>query len=313
MKLQTTIDIPKSALQIEHTDKVMLLGSCFADEVGEKFVRGGFEAMVNPFGTLYNPASIAAILLRCISQDECTEVFEDKDGVWHSWMHHSKFSAHSKEELQARINSTTQAAGDFLRSADVLIITFGTAIIYRLVENGMLVANCHKQPDALFTRQRLSSYDIVDQWQMLLTLLESINPKLRIIFTVSPIRHKRDGYHINQISKGILLQAVDELMAPQPPKGACWRLDSNSIPNSTYPDGRPLGGSGASYFPSYEIMLDELRDYRFYADDMIHPSPLAVQYIWERFQDTFFSNQTKDSVLKAGKEYARSLHRTLIN
>lgn len=281
MKLSTTIDIPKSALQIQHTDRIMLLGSCFADEVGAQFVRGGFDALVNPFGTLYNPSSIAAILQRCITPAESTEIFEDNDGIWHSWLHHSKFSAHSRAELQEKINAATQTASQYLRTADVLIITFGTAIIYRLQSDGMLVANCHKQPDSLFTRHRLSPSDITDQWQPLLLALHDINPHLHIIFTVSPIRHKRDGYHINQISKGILLQAVDELV-------------------------------GASYFPSYEILLDELRDYRFYADDMIHPSPLAVQYIWQRFQDTYFSPQTIDAVLKANKEYARSQHRPIV-
>lgn len=296
MNFQTKIEIPKPTWHIAHTDRILLLGSCFADEVGQQFVRGGFDALVNPFGTLYNPASIAAMLLRSISLNECKEVFEDKDGVWHSWMHHSKFSAHSKEELLSRINDTTQLASDFLHSADVLIITFGTAIIYRLQENGMLVANCHKQPDSLFTRQRLSAYDIEDQWQMLISLIQSINPKLRIIFTVSPIRHKRDGYHINNISKGILLQAVDSLCTP-----------SASSNDTSY-----IVNGKCTYFPSYEIMLDELRDYRFYSDDMIHPSPLAVRYIWERFQDTYFSAQTRDAVLKANKEFARSQHRELI-
>lgn len=300
MKLQTTVDIPKSTWQIEHTDKVMLIGSCFADEVGERFVRGGFDAMVNPFGTLYNPASIAAILLRSISLNECTEIFEDKDGIWHSWMHHSKFSAHSKEELQMNINSITEAASNFLHEADVLIITFGTSIIYRLKETGMLVANCHKQLDSLFTRERLSAYDIVDQWNMLLQLLHSINPKLRIIFTVSPIRHKRDGYHMNQISKGILLQAIDEFSTPSPEGGVASGLSSLEEKQI------------CTYFPSYEIMLDELRDYRFYADDMIHPSPLAVSYIWERFQDTFFSNVTKDKVAKSNKEWSRGAHREIV-
>ena len=144
----------------------------------------------------------------------------------------------------------------------------------------MLVANCHKQPDSLFVRERLTAYDIVDQWQMLLQLLESVNPKLKVLFTVSPIRHKRDGYHVNQISKGILLQAVDEM--------------------------------GVEYFPAYEIMMDELRDYRFYADDMIHPSVQAVEYIWQRFQDTYFDNKTKDAVAKATKEWARRQHRTIV-
>lgn len=286
MKLQTIVDIQKSSWLIGHESRVMLLGSCFADEVGNRFVRGGFDVMVNPFGTLYNPASIAAMLLRCISLKECAEVFEDKDGVWHSWMHHSRFSAHSKEELLGNINSATEAASNFLHNADVLIVTFGTSIIYRLKESGMLVANCHKQADSCFVRERLSSYDIVDQWQMVIQLLKSINPKLRIIFTVSPIRHKRDGYHVNNISKGILLQAVDALTAQ--------------------------GGEGVAYFPSYEIMLDELRDYRFYAEDMIHPSALATDYIWERFQDTYFSSITRDAVLKCNKEFARNQHRQIV-
>ena len=144
----------------------------------------------------------------------------------------------------------------------------------------MLVANCHKMPDAMFVRERMTAYDIADQWLMLLQLLESVNPRLKVIFTVSPIRHKRDGMHINQISKGILLQALDEM--------------------------------AVEYFPAYEIMLDELRDYRFYADDMIHPSELAVEYIWQRFQDTYFDNKTKDAVAKATKEWQRHQHRTII-
>ena len=303
----TRIDIPESGWKMKAGAKVMLVGSCFADEIGEKMVRGGFDAMVNPFGTLYNPASIAVNLLRSISEKEVempntsqsttswspdrlrrnrpadhdVVVFQATDGVWHSWMHHSSFSSVDGEAMIAKINETTHRVANFLREADVLMVTLGTAIIYRLKETGMLVANCHKQPDSLFVRERLIAYDIVDQWQMLLQLLESVNPKLKVIFTVSPIRHKRDGYHVNQISKGILLQAVDEM--------------------------------GVEYFPSYEIMMDELRDYRFYADDMIHPSEKAVEYIWQRFQDTYFDNKTKDAVTKATKEWARQQHRTIIN
>lgn len=291
MQLTTKIEIKKGNFQIQYSDKVMLLGSCFADEVGAKFAEGGMEVLVNPFGTLYNPASIAAMLLRCISENGLTDsqIFEDKDGVWHSWMHHSRFSASSMEELIRRADEATMKSSEFLRNADVLIITLGTAIIYRLKESGMLVANCHKQLDSLFVRERLSAYDIVDQWQMLLQILQSVNPKLKVIFTVSPIRHKRDGYHINNISKGILLDSVDQMV-----------------------NGNCLNGT-CSYFPSYEIMLDELRDYRFYADDMIHPSPLAVNYIWERFQETYMDNQTKDSIAKARKAFAQGQHRFIIN
>ncbi len=321
----TRIDIPASEWKMETGAKVLLVGSCFADEVGQRFVRGGFEAMVNPFGTLYNPASIAVNLLRALSEkevelprssiipsvgasistwgtpvDRCGArrltgvghtVFEDAEGRWHSWLHHSSFSSTDVATVVERINSTTHRVADFLRGADVLIVTLGTAIIYRLKETGMLVANCHKQPDNLFVRERLNAYDIVDQWQMLLQLLESVNPNLKVIFTVSPIRHKRDGYHVNQISKGILLQAVDEIL----------KLNGQ-LPNSK-----------CGYFPSYEIMMDELRDYRFYADDMIHPSTQAVEYIWQRFQDTYFDNKTKDVVAKATKEWRQSQHRIIIN
>jgi hypothetical protein len=214
-------------------------------------------------------------------------------------MHHSSFSSSDVTTLIAKMNSTTHRVADFLREADVLVVTFGTAIIYRLKETGMLVANCHKQSDRLFVRERLSAYDIVDQWQMLLQLLESVNPKLKIIFTVSPIRHKRDGYHVNQVSKGILLQAVDDIVNGNNPDG---QIVNSKSSNSKY-----------NYFPSYEIMMDELRDYRFYADDMIHPSAKAVEYIWQRFQDTYFDNRTKDAVAKATKEWARLQHRTIVN
>ena len=250
-------------------------------------------------------------------------VFEDvKAGVWHSWMHHSSFSSADPAELVVRINRTTHEVAAFLREADVLIVTFGTAIIYRLKETGMLVANCHKQPDNLFVREWLNAYDIVDQWQMLLQLLESVNPKLKVIFTVSPIRHKRDGYHVNQISKGILLQAVDETLQtlqtlPSPSLEGGSSISANEEThgetseqgNHSLPTGRVRGGS---YFPSYEIMMDELRDYRFYADDMIHPSGVAVEYIWQRFQDTYFDNKTKDAVAKAAKEWRQSQHRQIV-
>ena len=290
----TRIDIPASEWKIAAGEKVLLVGSCFADEIGEKMVRGGFEAMVNPFGTLYNPASIAASLLRSISEKEYTAdsvelIQSESDGMWHSWMHHSSFSSLDVATLVERINGTTHCVADFLREADVLIVTMGTAIIYRLKETGMLVANCHKQLDSLFVRERLNAYDIVDQWEMLLQLLESVNPKLKVIFTVSPIRHKRDGYHVNQVSKGILLQGVDEIVNGKSSNSQCF------------------------YFPSYEIMMDELRDYRFYADDMIHPSEKAVEYIWQRFQDTYFDNKTKDAVAKATKEWARHQHRQIVN
>ena len=345
MELMTRIEIPELGWKMAAGAKVLLVGSCFADEVGQKMVRGGFEAMVNPFGTLYNPASIAASLLRSISEREVPhpprreavqsvgmqEIFRDEAGVWHSWMHHSRFSAFDPSELVARVNRTMHEVAAFLREADVLVVTFGTAIIYRLKETGMLVANCHKMPDSLFVRERMTVYDIVDQWQMLLQLLESVNPKLKVVFTVSPVRHKRDGYHVNQVSKGVLLQAIDLLCSnehlplygesqtlPSPTQQGRSSISSNELGtsqqgNHPLPVGRVREGSGGSYFPAYEIMMDELRDYRFYADDMIHPSAQAVEYIWQRFQDTYFDSRTKDAVAKATKEWTRGQHRKIID
>ena len=321
MEFMTHIAIPQSEWKIGGSAKILLVGSCFADEIGRKMERGGLNVMVNPFGTLYNPASIAASLLRSISENEYTADSPEllrglHDGLWHSWMHHSSFSSPSKETLLYAVNATMHKVADFLREADVLIVTLGTAIIYRLRDTGRLVANCHKMPDQMFVRELMSSYDIADQWQMLLQLLGSINPKLKVIFTVSPIRHKRDGYHANQISKGTLLCAV-EALSPSLRLSAKQKDEAGADKTSTDKDsstqgmGEERGSNMPNYFPSYEIMMDELRDYRFHADDMIHPSEKAVEYIWQRFQDTYFDSKTRDTVAKATKEWARRQHRPI--
>lgn len=283
MELMTHIDIPVSEWKMEAGAKVLLAGSCFADEVGKRMLRGGFEAMVNPFGTLYNPASIAENLEMCLRGEDCADevIFQGRDGLWHSWMHHSCFSSSEREVLLAAVERVRREVAAFLKEADVLIVTFGTAVIYRLKEDGMLVANCHKMPDGLFERERMSVACIVERWRLLLERMKGVNPKLKVVFTVSPIRHKRDGFHANQVSKGILLQAVDELAGEH------------------------------AYFPSYELMMDELRDYRFYADDMIHPSEKAVEYIWQRFQDVYMDGRTRDAVAKSRKEWARQQHRPM--
>lgn len=264
MNFTTSVDIPKTSLSITHQQRLMLFGSCFADSIGQKLLREKYQCLVNPFGTLYNPASIAALLLRSISEQEYTaqspEIFTANNAF--SWMHHSSFHAESAEILARQLNETMHSVAEWLRNCDVLIVTFGSSYIYRLKETGMLVANCHKQPDTLFQRVRLAAYDIADSWTTLLHLLHSVNPKLQIIFTVSPIRHKRDGLHWNQLSKAELLLAIDQL-----------QMDFTH------------------YFPSYEIQLDELRDYRFYAEDMLHPSSQAIDYVWERFVQAFMDDE----------------------
>ena len=343
MQLTTVIDIPKSRFKIKPEDRVLFLGSCFADSVGEKFVRGGFEALVNPFGTLYNPMSIAELLLRCMDEasytDTSADIFQSEDGIWHSWMHHSRFSSPVRDELISNISEAYRLVRDFLTTGNVIVITFGTSIIYRLKEDNRLVANCHKQLDTLFTRERLSVDSIVDKWKQVIDKLHSVNNNLKIIFTVSPIRHKRDGMHINNISKGILLQSVDEIIytynlstdvnksiekpvdrVDNTVKSVDSSVDNTNVFNtSTNFISKKNGVINTSvdnsipqYFPSYEIMLDELRDYRFYADDMIHPSPLAVEYIWQRFQDIYFDKQTQEYVRLKNKEWARSQHRTIV-
>ena len=343
MQLTTVIDIPKSKFKISADDKVLFLGSCFADSVGEKFMRGGFDALVNPFGTLYNPMSIAELLLRCVDEasdiDASADIFQSEDGIWHSWMHHSRFSSSNRDELISNINKAYSLVRNFLATGNVLVFTFGTSIIYRHKHDGRLVANCHKQLDTLFTRERLSVETIVDKWKQVIDKLHSVNNNLKIIFTVSPIRHKRDGMHINNISKGILLQSVDEIIntcnlstdvnkpidnpvnrVDNPIKSVDSSVDNtnainisdnvfskkNRVINTTVDNSIP------QYFPSYEIMLDELRDYRFYADDMIHPSPLAVEYIWQRFQDTYFDRNTQEHIRLKNKEWARSQHREIV-
>lgn len=266
MELTTRINIPKNQEHISHSNRLLLLGSCFADEIGTRLRRDKFDAMVNPFGTLYNPASICAHLLRSLSEREydanSPELIES-ESVWHSWMHHSTFSCDDRDELVSRMNTALHTTAERLRTTDWLLLTFGTSYVYRLKANDLLVANCHKQPDALFVRQRMAAYDIVDMFTTALQLMQAVNPKLHVVLTVSPIRHSRDGMHENQLSKAELLLATDALSK------------------------RSTLNSQLYYFPAYELLLDELRDYRFYGDDLVHPSALAADYIYERFCDTF--------------------------
>ena len=254
MKLYTSVNIAPSARQIEYGDKILLLGSCFADNIGAKFSEHYFQATINPFGTLYNPASIALSITdsRCPTPD--TRIIHH-NGLWHSMMHHGTFSGVAKEEVMARCEQSREQLQGALNEASTIVVTFGTAWVYEM--NGEVVANCHKIPANRFVRRCMTVQEIVDMWQ---PIVDSM-PTKHWIFTVSPIRHIKDGLHANQVSKAILLQAVDQL--------------------------------GKSYFPSYEIMMDELRDYRFYAEDMVHPSNVAVEYIWQRFVETYMTAETQ--------------------
>lgn len=244
-----------------------MVGSCFAENIGRKLEEHKFTVDINPFGILYNPASVAEGLRRLLCPERFTpgDLFQH-EGIYHSFAHHSRFSAPTEEECLEQINSRLYQSSDFLRKATRLVITLGTAFVYRLKSNGRIVANCHKLPEKRFDRERLSVEAIVADWKPLLLALWEQNPALKILFTVSPIRHWKDGAHENQLSKATLLLAADALQREFPERIA--------------------------YFPAYEILMDELRDYRFYADDMLHPSPLAIDYMWQRFTDHFLSADT---------------------
>jgi len=280
MKFRTEIFVPASDFKITHDWKIAMMGSCFAENMASKFLNAGFSIDVNPFGIAYNPLSLSQNLNRLLDNKPfvAEELFMDND-LYHSFSHHSRFSGSAPNEVLAKINSGMERSWAFLRTADLLIITFGTAFVYRLQSTGRVVANCHKLPARFFTCNRLTIENIVVEWNDLIARLQALNPSLRILFTVSPIRHWKDGAHENQLSKSILLLSVEELLR-------------------NYPH--------CSYFPAYELVLDDLRDYRFYTEDMLHPSSQAIDYVWGKFAEAWFDGET----LKKAREFEK-LHQSL--
>lgn len=255
--------MPQPAFTLSHSQRLLLLGSCFADHIGARLKTDKFPALVNPFGTLYSPDVIAHHLRRCMEGTPYTEadVWEGEDGLWRHWMHQGLFAAPTAGALVDRLNRTLLYTADWLRHCDVLLLTWGTSVVYRLKEGGQLVANCHRRPDGLFVRSRTCAAEIVDIWRDTLQQLCRVRPDLRVVLTVSPVRHRRDGLHGNNLSKAELLIAADTLAGSMPGRIA--------------------------YFPAYELLLDELRDYRFYAPDMVHPTAQAADYIYERLCEAF--------------------------
>jgi hypothetical protein len=254
------VQIPASSWKIGYDDQILLMGSCFADSMCAKLHEHYFRVEGNPFGVLYNPASIAM----AIEMARKSQTIEDKDlvehgGLWHSMAHHGVFSDIDMAVVLDKCNGSIVALRQALENATVITITFGTAWVYEYA--GKVVGNCHKIPANQFVRRRMTVEEIVATWQPLVEAM----PDKKWLFTVSPIRHVKDGLHENHINKGILLQAVEQLTKQ----------------------------SGCSYFPAYEIMLDELRDYRYYAEDMVHPSSMAVEYIWQRLVETYMTADTQ--------------------
>lgn len=285
MELQTLIKLEKPGFQIDYATSTLLLGSCFAENIGEKLTYFRFPVDVNPCGIVYNPASVADTLTALVSGRRFTQAdLQYQDGKWFSFSHHGRFSDPDPEICLQKINARLEAATARLKTADLLVITWGTAWVYRYKANGQVVANCHKLPEAQFERSRLTVEEIVSLYLPLIRQLREQRPGLRLLFTVSPIRHWKDGAHGNQLSKAVLLLAIDRL------RQEC---------------------EGIGYFPAYEIVMDELRDYRFYAPDMLHISSQGIDYIWEKFRLQYMSPETCLLMNRVDKLNKQLLHRPL--
>ncbi len=261
MNFSTKISIPKSKYPIDYESKIVSLGSCFAENMGEKFEYFKFQNTVNPFGIIFNPVSIEKLVSRIINQQEFTEndVFFHNER-WHCFEVHSDLSHENKSAFLNQLNQIIEQSNHRIIESTHIIITYGTSWIYQLKTTNEVVANCHKVPQSNFEKVILSVATIEKSIQNTIDSIRKVNPNCNIIFTVSPVRHLKDGFIENQRSKAHLITAIHQVIA--------------------------------DYFPSFEILIDELRDYRFYASDMLHPSQMAIDYIWERFFETAISEDS---------------------
>ena len=269
MKFRTEIAVAPLRRPIGYGERILTLGSCFADALRERLEEAKFRVGGNFAGPLFNPASIADALERAAAGTPYTlgELGRSADGNRFSFDTATRFDDPDADVVLARCNEALGRLREALSAADRLVITFGTAWVYRLADTGAVVANCHREPAARFRRERLAVAEIADRWS---ELLEGLLAGRQVILTVSPVRHLGDGLEGNAVSKAVLRLAADELAARHPDR--------------------------VHYFPAYEILTDDLRDYRFYADDLVHPSPRAVEYVWERFAEAAFDATTRERI-----------------
>jgi len=268
MEFFLPFQIRSFTFKISYRDKILFIGSCFSDEIGNKMTDFKFDVLQNPNGILYDPISITDSLFSYIENKPFDEenLFE-LNGLWHSWKHHSVFSAVSKKEVLERINSSINEAHLFLKEAKILIITFGTAFNYQLKKNFNNVANCHKAPSGFFIKTLLPIEEIKPNLLSVISALELFNPELKIIFTVSPVKHVKDGLEENNRSKARLIEAAHAVAEEK---------------------------ENVFYFPAYELVNDVLRDYRFYKKDLVHPNEMAIDFVFENFSDALFDKSTKE-------------------
>jgi hypothetical protein len=272
MKFKLTLDAKPSKHTIDYGDKLMLIGSCFTENIGAKFKTHLFNISENPYGILFNPVSVASALTEIIEarKYKVDELFQYNE-LWHSWHHHSRFSAVDQDAALDKINSSILTAHHFLKSANRLVITLGSAWLYHLTSDaplgaGQVVANNHKAPANWFFKSLMQPTVLIENLHGLVERLQAFNPNLHITFTISPVRHLREGLIENNRSKAVLIHAVHELV------GLCNQVD---------------------YFPAYEYVIDDLRDYRFYAEDLVHPNFAASGYVWEKLVETYMLSETQ--------------------
>ena len=283
MQFRTIIPAPQYPFHIENEDTVMLVGSRFSDNMGHYFDTHRFDVCSNPFGVLFNPISIDRALRFMLQPDlfDKNRYFYKYRDLWVSFAHHGRFSKESFEEFEATIDENLERSAEFLRKTRYLFVTFGTAFCYKFIPRDLIVSNCHKIPNHQFDRMRLDVKKIVTQWNSTIALLKQQCPDMKVIFTVSPVRHLGDGAHENALSKSILLLAVEKL-----------------VDNET-----------TFYFPAYEYLMDDLRDYRFYAKDLCHPNDMAVSYLEEKLAESFFTEETAARMAEIEKENRFLNHR----
>ena len=270
MQLQTIIPLKKETRNpIDYNSKLLLLGSCFSENIGNKLNYYKFQTNQNPFGILFHPKAIENLITNAINEKKYLPenlVFQNER--WHCFDAHSHLSSPDKNELLDNLNSAISATNKQLKEATHVIITLGTSWVYRFIETDSIVANCHKIPQKKFLKELLSVDEVTESLEATVSLLKSVNKDVNILFTVSPIRHLKDGFLENTQSKSHLITAIHSILNK----------------NNTF------------YFPSYEIMMDELRDYRFYAEDMVHPNKTAINYIWKRFIETWFPENSQTTM-----------------
>ncbi len=284
MDLRTIVKTDPSPCKISYKSRVMFIGSCFASAVGMKMKAGRMPVMINPSGTVYNPVSVSNTLEMITGRKEFTgNDLYNYNGTYLSFYHYTDFSGDNPGKVLEKIKGRTKEAYEFMQSAEFLFITFGTARVYRWKPTGVIVSNCHKIPSSYFDSVLLTVDEIVTLWRKQLDSLHSLFPALKIVFTISPVRHWKDGAHGNQVSKSVLFLAVEELL---------------KHPASLH------------YFPAYEILMDDLRDYRFYDNDMLHLSETAIDYIWNLFSESYIESKNMEiwrEVVKITKSYEHRL------